>query len=325
MKKFLLAIILMSLVACGRGPVSTPTETSTLSPVPPTTTLIPPSETPLPTETQIPIPESDLNWEYINSHRLLLPEVVEANGAQMRVKIGFDESIQNLISKVQLHDNWRSDAGLTAEQIPAIYMQHVYYAVWVENQKSKNTGNVTIDFTTYMEWVVQAQKSGAATDWDRVAIDILANDAATPYKLEKMRVAPMFIEGGSLPERVRPLITHDLITVQASHVKNIEILNAPQYEAQVFGMGNTLQSDGTMVTYMSPYTSNPDQFGAVNVVAMMALLDKSLLRGKFTISANSAMGSSYLLEIIAKKRGQYYSSFFQIVTPATSTEKRFNR
>ncbi len=324
MKKYLPTLILMSLVACGKGPVSIPTETATLSPVPPTSTLIPPLETPLPTTTQISVPESDLNWGYINSHSLLLPEVVEANGVQMRVKIGFDESIQSLISKVQLHDNWRSDAGFTAEQIPAIYMQYVYYAVWIENQKSKNTGNATIDFSTYVEWVAQAQKSGVADDWDRVAIDILANDATTPYKLEKMRVAPMFIEGGSLPAGVRPLKTHDLITVKASRVINIEILKDPNIEAQVQGQGNTLQPDGTMVTYMSPYTSNPNQFGAVNVVAIMAMVDKSLLHGKFTISGNG-MGSSYLLEVIAKKRGQYYSSFFQIVTPATSTEKRFNR
>lgn len=263
--------------------------------------------------------EKDLNLEYYDAHLLPLPEVLNLNGIDMKVKFGPDESIQSMIKSIKIHPDWTSAGGNTAEVAPAMFMQRVFYDVYGYDQKRAGIAEASIpDFDTWAGLVATAQASGKAEDYAKFAIDVMINDTTTDFKMEKIKVVPMFKEGGTLPAGTRPIYESDIVLVKGNRVENLQMM----YESLSMGVGVNLTPDGKLVIYIAPAQNNPDTFAAQQVTGIMSAIVPALENGH--VGPNTS-GPSDLLNSVAKRHGQGYSAFFQITDPATEIEKSINR
>jgi len=331
MKKTLTLTLLAVLLTACAAPTPSPTMTP-FSTVPPSevTAISTPNATLVATPTDavseaIPVVDayanSDLDWKYIENHRLPLPETLNLNGVDIRAQFGFDSTIERFISTTQLHDGWQSDAGNSAETAFASYAQHVYYNVYVSNQKSAGNKDIP-DFDTYMSWVSAAQKSGLAADYEKIAIWIHADTTVDDkYMPEKTKVIPMFKEGGEGPDGAIPLSSFEGVVVNASRVKNVKFYdNNPGYG----GVGVSIYPDHRLVAYIGPNLSTPEIFSTYAVAASLSLVENFLSTGTTRIPG-SGWGDTDLLEAISVKSGNHVSMFFQITSPETPNELRENR
>jgi len=333
----IISLLLVLLTACA-APTPSPTATVIVSPsatssrisLTPTADVVTATatasgnvSTPLVMNTATPdiYSESDLDWKYIEEHRLPFPEIQNINGVVMQTRFGFDSTIQRFILKTQLHEGWKSDDGNSADIAFAAFTQRVYYDVYVSNQKAAGNQDIA-DFTTYMSWVSAAQKSGLAADYEKIAIWIQADTTVDDtYFTGKTKVIPMYKEGGRLPEGAILISNFEVVVVNADRVKNIEFHDDT---SKYGGVGASIYPDGRLVIYLGPTLLYPDTFSVYDVAAALSFVGDYLSTGSTRIP-RSGWGDTDLLQAISVKKGDHISMFFQIIDPATKNELRDNR
>lgn len=169
--------------------------------------------------------DDGLDWGYIETHRLPLPESVLMNGVEMRVKLGVDQSMSGKIEKIKLHeDGWKSNSGNNAIDALPSFTQRMFYDIWINNQKAVGNGLESTDFKTWIAWVAEAQKDQTSEAWGRVAVEIFVNDPTTTFELKKVKVAP-FYNGGVLPEGMQGMSAIDYVFASSKSAKNMKVFD----------------------------------------------------------------------------------------------------
>lgn len=319
LKRIFIVLVLCAFTVSCTNIVLQPTATSTPEPTftaSPTETLTPtPTETATPTATATqPVALDDgLGWEHINEHSLPLPEEYVFSGVKMKLLMGIDASFQAKITSMNLHKNWTSDKRYKAEDALYAFTLHMLYGVWVENQDAQKTGNEKIDFDTWVEWLVIAQEGGQVEDWEKVAVSIWANDATTPYKMEKMKIVPFYIGGSELAEDLIPITELDYVVVNGYKIKNI--VPGEWFEYYREGLGSSIYPDGKLVILIAPAQGDPDTWSAQNITGALPCLPAFLYR-----KANKCSWNRDYMEFIGRHiRWEKWSSFIQI-TPKSPVE-----
>lgn len=252
MKKILLFALLFALASC--VPASPQTsevlETSevlaTFTPTAVPPTVVPPTITPRPTETQVPISESDLKIKDSRTEIVSLKYM----GVQIDAKLITDESLDPVIKKVTV-----------GEQAYAEFMAKSIYGVWENYHKG-------FSFETYMQWLAEVQQ-GKRNPLD-VAIPIYANDLkdGVPYQnpdksvnsaaQKRYLVIPWY--KGAAPQspdgsEVRALSEINIALVNGKKVKNITLFKDNEYG---WGAGTNLDGDVLYFYSTERFNSNPN-------------------------------------------------------------------